>query len=146
LQNNTVHRIGPSPVLQYRPGRFQTAPASPDRAQCDSASSRRCSDHASSPLLPAPHVTAATPAPRARHATASLATRRSSPPSSFRRRCTRRSPAQPPAISTSPRHLHVRRTPSSPSPALIRCELHAEDFPSLFHSFRAASFLCSPRA
>jgi hypothetical protein len=40
--------------------------------------------------------------------------------------------------------LHVRRTPSSPAPALIRCELHAEDFPSSFHSLRAASFLCSP--
>jgi hypothetical protein len=43
-------------------------------------------------------------------------------------------------------HLHVRRTPSSPSPALIRCELHTEDFPSPFHSLRAASFLCSLRA
>jgi hypothetical protein len=42
--------------------------------------------------------------------------------------------------------LHVRRIPSSPSPALIRCELHAEDFPSPFHSLHAASFLCSPRA
>jgi hypothetical protein len=42
--------------------------------------------------------------------------------------------------------LHVSRTPSSPSSALIRCELHTEDFPSPFHSLRAASFLCSPRA
>jgi hypothetical protein len=71
-------------------------PASSDRAQRDSTPSLRCSDHASSPPLPAPRVTAATPALRARHATASLTTRKSSPPSSSRRRCSRHSPAQPP--------------------------------------------------
>jgi hypothetical protein len=60
------------------------------------APSHRCSDHASSPPLPAPCVTATTPALHARHATASLATCRSSPPSSSRRRYTRCSPAQPP--------------------------------------------------
>jgi hypothetical protein len=36
-----VHRIGPGPLLQYRPSRFRTAPASSDRTL-----SRRCFDHA----------------------------------------------------------------------------------------------------
>jgi hypothetical protein len=39
-----MHRIGPGPVLQYRPSRFQTAPASSDHAPRDSAPSRRYSD------------------------------------------------------------------------------------------------------
>jgi hypothetical protein len=39
-----VHRIGPGPVLQCRPGRFQTTPVSSDRASRYSALSRRCSN------------------------------------------------------------------------------------------------------
>jgi hypothetical protein len=46
LQNNTVHRIGPGPVLQCRPQSDTDNPASSDRAPRDSASSRRCSDRA----------------------------------------------------------------------------------------------------
>jgi hypothetical protein len=41
-----VQRIGPGLVLQHRPSRFQTALLSSDRAPCDSALSRHCSDRA----------------------------------------------------------------------------------------------------
>jgi hypothetical protein len=62
-KNNTVHRIGPGPVLQYQPSRFQTAPASSNRVPCDSALSQRCSDRASTPPMLALHAAVASTCP-----------------------------------------------------------------------------------
>jgi hypothetical protein len=123
-KNNTVHRIGHVPVLQYRPSRFQTAPASFDRA----------------PPMSAPHVAAASTCPACNrpYRLRSPRTRAHLPSSSHRRRIPhscrqihRRSCALRDAAPQADHHVACRainlsfgRSPTAPLRPSCREHLH----------------------